>query len=150
MLRRANRIMENTQVSLDNSSLLEEQAYTERSSDTEELLAGDQELMTRVQTHLKAEGDAHWDPTTQEMLDHFLEDCILSGKESPDISEERISEGPLESLKNMLFKLQDMASLHDVESGGETKLHQHREPTSERSKKVSLKYRLCMVCNYLI
>ncbi|XP_063956319.1 uncharacterized protein LOC129261538 [Lytechinus pictus] len=134
MLRRANRIVENTQVSLNNSSLLEEQAYTERSSDTEELLAGDQELMTRVQTHLKAEGDAHWDPTTQEMLDHFLEDCILSGKESPDISEERISEGPLESLKNMLFKLQDMASLHDVESGGETKLHQHREPSSERSK----------------
>ncbi|XP_041463903.1 uncharacterized protein LOC121414923 [Lytechinus variegatus] len=136
MLRRANRIVENTQASLNDSSLLEEQAHTARSSDTEELLAGDQELMSRVQTRLKAEGGAFRDPTTQEMLDHFLEDCILSGKESPDISEERISEGPLESLKNMLFKLQDMASLHDVESGGETKLHQHREPSSERSKKL--------------
>lgn len=50
MLRRANRIMDNTQASLNMSSHLEQNAHTPESSDTEELLAGDQELMTRVQT----------------------------------------------------------------------------------------------------
>eukprot|EP00057_Strongylocentrotus_purpuratus_P006249 XP_011660723.1 PREDICTED: uncharacterized protein LOC105436648 [Strongylocentrotus purpuratus] len=137
MLRRANRIVDNTQASLNMSSHLEQNAHTPESSDTEELLAGDQELMTRVQTRMQAEGDAPTDPATQKMLNHFLEDCILSsGRTSPELSEERTSEGPLESLKNMLFKLQDMASLHKVESEGGTKSQQLREPLSGGGKKV--------------
>lgn len=38
----------------------------------------------------------------------------------------------------MLFKLQDMASLHKVESGGGTKSQQLREPLSGGGKKVRL------------
>ncbi|XP_072167504.1 uncharacterized protein [Diadema setosum] len=120
MLRRAERIIRNTQSSLNTSSLLDQEGHSSDSGKTSELLAGDQEFFSkqaRLQTDLVNAADTE----TPRILDKFLDDCVHSSEEKiPETATVLSSEGPLESLKNMLFQLQDMASQHTQESSEET------------------------------